>query len=740
MARTDKKQADLPSRDEILRFIEESPEPVGLREIARAFGLRGGARARLKDSLRTLRGEGLIGRGRRGGVAPAGREGDGLPKVLVVEVTGTDADGELLARPQNWRSEAAPPTIYLAPERRGRPALTAGDRALVRLQQIEPGVYEGRPIRVLDGAPRRILGVYDPKTDGGRVRPTDRRVKSELSLRREHAEGAEAGELVLVEALQERRRLGLQPVRVVERLGPLDSSKALSLIAIHEHDIPSVFSAAALAEAEAAQGVTELESGIGPARLDLRDLPLVTIDGADARDFDDAVWAEADPAPGNPGGWRLIVAIADVAHYVRPGSALDGAARERGNSVYFPDRVVPMLPEALSNGWCSLKPEAPRPCLAAELWIDAEGSLLRHRFHRALMRSRARLTYEQIQAARDGNADGTTAPLLTEVVEPLYGAYEALARGRAARGVLELDLPERQVRFDQAGEVAAIEVRQRLDSHKLIEEFMITANVAAAEALEDRGLPCLYRIHDVPDPQKLEALREVLRSLNLSMPRGQTIKPAAFNRILQRSAEHAEAAMVSRLVLQAQSQAAYAPRNIGHYGLALRRYAHFTSPIRRYADLVVHRALIVAFGLGEGGLEDGEIAGLEETARHISSSERRAQVAERDTLDRFSAAFLQDRIGARFTGQVSGVTRFGLFVTLDESGADGLVPVSSLPDDRYDHDPKAHALVGRRWGRRYRLGERVDLRLAEADPISGGLILSLEEASERPRRSRRKGR
>ena len=740
MARSDKPKVELPTRDELLRFIEESPEPVGLREIARAFGLRGGARARLKESLRDLRGEGLIGRDGRGGVAVAGRDGHDLPRVLVVEVTGSDADGELLARPQSWRREETPPTIYLQAERRGRPALTAGDRALVRLQPLEPGVYEARIIRVLDSAPRRMLGIYDPKTEGGRLRPTDRRAKSDFALRAEHAKGAEAGELVLAEAIQERRRLGLPAVRVVERLGQLDSNRALSLIAIHEHDIPSAFSETALAEAETAQGVTDLAQDSGPARLDLRDLDLVTIDGADARDFDDAVWAEPDPSPGNPGGWRLIVAIADVAHYVRPGSALDGEARERGNSVYFPDRVVPMLPEALSNGWCSLKPEEPRPCLAAELWVDAEGSLLRHRFHRALMRSRARLTYEQIQTARDGRPDDLTQPLMERVVAPLYGAYEALARGRRERGVLELDLPERQVLFGEDGRVAAIEARQRLDSHRLIEEFMITANVAAAETLEKHGPACLYRVHDVPDPQKLEALRDVLRSLNLSLPRGQTIKPAAFNRILQRTAEHTEAAMVSRLVLQSQSQAAYAPRNIGHYGLALRRYAHFTSPIRRYADLIVHRALITAFGLGSGGLDEPAVEGLEETARRISTTERRAQLAERDTLDRFSAAYLQDRIGARFTGRINGVTRFGLFVTLDESGADGLVPVSSLPDDRYDLDPKSQALVGRRWGRRYRLGERADLRLVEADPISGGLILNLEGSQKKPHRHRGKRR
>ena len=737
MARSDKKRTDLPSRDELLRFIEESSDPVGVREIARAFGLRAGARGRLKQLLHDLRSEGLIGRGPGGVTGTEGLDSRDLPKVLVVEVSGTDSDGELLARPASWRGDDDPPTIYLAPERRGQPALTRGDRALVRLQQIEPGVYEGRPIRVLGAAPRRLLGVYDANREGGRLRPTDRRIKSEFALRRENAAGAESGELVLVEPVSERPKLGRQEVRVVERFGGLNDNRALSLIAIQEHNIPSVFDEDALAEAEAAQAVPEGPDEASPARLDLRELDLVTIDGADARDFDDAVWAEADPAAENSGGWHLIVAIADVAHYVRPGSALDRTARERGNSAYFPDRVVPMLPEALSNGWCSLKPDEIRPCLAAELWIDKDGSLLRHRFQRALMRSRARLTYEQVQSARDGQPDEQTKPLMTTVIEPLYGAFEALARGRTERGVLDLDLPERQVRFDESGRIDSIEVRERLDSHRLIEEFMITANVAAAEALENRGRPCLYRVHDTPDPQKLESLRQVLATMNLSLPRGQTIRPVTFNRILQRTAEREEAALVSRLVLQAQSQAAYAPRNIGHYGLALRRYAHFTSPIRRYADLIVHRSLISVFKLGDDGLDEETAGDLAELGRQVSASERRAQLAERDTLDRFSAAFLQDRIGARFTGRISGVTRFGLFATLDDSGADGLVPVSSLPDDRYDHDAKSHALVGRRWGRRYALGERVDLRLVEADPISGGLILNLEESTKKPRDKRR---
>ena len=754
MARPTDRKVPFPSRETLLDFIASSEGRVDSREISRAFGLRGADRSRLRQVIRELRDEGLLERDEGRGYS----DGETLPNVLVLEVSGSDPDGELLARPLKWRGEDQPPRIFLAPERRGRPALEPGDRVLARLQQLEPDVYEARPIRVLGGAPKRLLGIYDPDTEGGRLRPTDRRAKRDFRLKPDQAAGAEPGELVLAEVLHERGRLGLQPVKVVERLGKVDETRALSLIAIQEHDLPSVFPPDALAQADAAEAVTDADMAKS-GRVDLRDLNLVTIDGADARDFDDAVWAEPDDDPRNAGGWHLIVAIADVAHYVPEDSPLDQEALRRGNSAYFPDRVVPMLPEALSNGWCSLRPGEDRPCLAADLWIDAEGRLLRHGFRRGLMRSAARLTYEQVQDAWEGRPDDLTAPLLEDAIKPLYGAFEALSLYRETRGVLDLDLPERRVRFDEDGRIAAIEQRERLDSHRLIEEFMITANVAAAEALEGKASPCLYRVHDRPDPQKLEALRQVLRAMELSFPRGQVVRPEAFNRVLDQVAkrgpsdEQDEPAMVSRLILQAQSQAVYAPRNIGHFGLALRRYAHFTSPIRRYADLVVHRSLIEAFDLGSDGLSEAVSAKLAETGRQVSMTERRAQVAERDTLDRFAAAFLKDRIGGQFTGRVTGVTRFGLFVSLEDSGADGLIPVSTLPDDYYDHDSRAHALVGRRWGRSYGLGQALQVTLSEADPITGGLVLTLagEETttagtgrggprSRRPAPDRRRGR
>ena len=469
-----------------------------------------------------------------------------------------------------------------------------------------------------------------------------------------------------------------------------------------------MFSAEAVADAEAAQA-TPLGS-----REDLRDIPLVTIDGEDARDFDDAVYAEP-----NGDGWRLIVAIADVAHYVRPGAPLDRTAWERGNSVYFPDRVVPMLPEALSNGWCSLRPLEDRGCLFVDMKIDASGHKTSHRFGRGLMRSAARLTYEQVQEAHDAGQD------LDLPLPALYGAFKALLGARIARGTLDLDLPERKVVLDDTGKVLAITPRPRLDSHRLIEEFMVLANVAAAEELEARHLPCMYRVHAPPSDEKLESLRTFLHGMSISLPPSGQIHPRDLDAVLKAVAETEQAPLVNEVVLRAQSQAQYSPDNSGHFGLSLSRYAHFTSPIRRYADLCVHRALIRGLGAGPDGLADADAAKFEDTADHITATERRAALAEREAIDRYLAAFMADKTGAQFAARISGVTKFGLFVTLAETGASGLVPLSALPDDFWIHDEATKSLTGRRTGMSYHLAQTVDVRLTEASPVTGGLIFSL---------------
>jgi ribonuclease R len=699
-----------------LAFIRENPIPVGKREIARAFRITGSERIQLKAMLKELEREGALGRnpGRRFG--PPGR----LPEVTVVEVTGTDQDGEVVAKPIAWDGAGPPPRIYMAPDRRGTPAIGPGDRVLARLKHIGADKYEGRTIRRISETPGKVLGVFALGPDGGRIRSTDKKYKAEYRVAPEDAAGAKEGELVFAELL-DGARLGLRPVRIVERLGDMGNPRSISLISIFARGIPVDFSHDALAQAERA-GPVSVEG-----RVDLRDTSLVTIDGADARDFDDAVWAEPDGDASNPGGWHLLVAIADVAHYVRPGDPLDKAAGERGNSTYFPDRVVPMLPEAISNGWCSLRPAEERGCMAVHIWIDAHGNKLRHRFVRGVMRSAARLTYEQVQAAADGRPDELTAPIVQSTITPLYGAYRLLLAARIARGALDLDLPERQVIIGDHGHIDRIVPRARLDSHKLIEEFMIAANVAAAETLEEKRTACMYRVHDAPAPDKIDSLREFLGSLGYKLAKGQVLRPKHFTQILDKAAGTPHAQLVSQVVLRSQAQAVYSPHNIGHFGLALRRYAHFTSPIRRYADLLVHRALVSALRFGPDGLPAGAEAAFENIGEHISMTERRSDAAERDAQDRFVAAFLAARVGASFAGRISGVTRFGLFVTLDDTGADGLVPIRTLPADYYAHEEARHRLVGRSSGRVYALGDTVEIRLAEADAITGGLVFELLE-------------
>jgi ribonuclease R len=644
---------------------------------------------------------------------------DGLPDTTMILITGTDADGDPVGRPASWDpNDGRAPLIRMIPERPGQPGLAPGDRVLARLRPTGAGQYQGRTIHRLSEGPSRVLGVFRAGHPDGRIIPTDRRAKAEWIVPHGHDAGAEAGELVLAEPLAH-HRLGLKPARVIERLGKMGEARSISLIAIHTHDIPVEFPADALAEANDARAVPLAH------REDLRHIPLVTIDGEDARDFDDAVFAEPDGT-----GFRLIVAIADVAWYVRPGSALDRAARNRGNSVYFPDRVVPMLPEALSNQWCSLLPGEDRGCLFVEMRIDKAGRKLSHRFGRGLMRSAARLTYEQVQDAVDSDADLIVNP------RPLYDAFHALAGARVDRGTLDLDLPERKVVLSPAGEVLSVFPRPRLDSHRLIEEFMVLANVAAAEELERLAHPVVYRVHAPPSDEKLAALRGFLNGLGISLPAGNQLHPRDLDHVLRKAADTPEALLVNEVMLRSQSQAAYSPDNIGHFGLALTRYAHFTSPIRRYADLLVHRALITGLRLGAGGLAADEIARLPDTANHITATERRAALAERDAIDRYLAAFMADKVGERFTARVTGVTRFGLFVTVPASGATGLVPMTALPDDYWHHDEMEQTLTGSRTRRVFRLSQDVEVRLTEANPITGSLVFQIARMDQVGKRSR----
>ena len=751
MARTKPHNAPFPTREQLLAFVKDHAGKAGTREIARAFGLKNADRAQLKRALRDLAEDGAVETRRKKHHKPGT-----LPSVTLADIVSRDRDGEIVAVPTEWDEEThgEAPRIRILTPRKAKPGEAAGvgDRALVRVEALpkaEGGAaYSGRVIKVLDRARKRMLGIFRSLPGGGgRLVPVDKKALGrELNIPPHATMDAQDGELVAADVAKS-GRFGLPTGTIKERLGSLKSERAVSLIAIHAHGIPHVFPREALAEAEAAKPA-DLKG-----REDWRTLPLVTIDPADAKDHDDAVHAEPDTDPANRGGFIVTVAIADVAHYVRPGSALDREALERGNSVYFPDRVVPMLPERISNDLCSLKPSVDRAAMAVRMVIAPDGRKRSHSFHRVLMRSAAKLHYAQAQDAIDGNTDDTTAPLKQSVLDPLFAAYRAVQKARDARAPLDLDLPERKILLKPDGTLDRVIVPQRLDSHRLIEEFMILANVAAAETLEKAGVPPIYRVHDEPSLERVEALRDLLRTLDMSFPKGAVLRPSLFNTVLQQVKGTDTEILVNEVVLRSQAQAEYSAENYGHFGLALRRYAHFTSPIRRYADLIVHRGLIRALKLGDGALPDEtDLKSLNEISARISASERRAMAAERETTDRLIAHHLADRVGAIFEGRIGGVTRAGLFVKLDETGADGFIPARNIGDDYFQYHEDRHAMIGRSTGETYRLGDNVTVKLVEAIPVAGALRFELMSSGrsgkpvpvrpvrDRPTRARANGR
>jgi ribonuclease R len=717
----------LPSKDAIRQWIIDNPALSAKRDIAKAFGIKGDGRIELKALLRELEAEGVLQK-----TARRFREAGTLPPVAVLQVLAPDAAGDLYATPLEEGIEDAP-RILIIPKK-GDPALGAGDRILARLSKVDLDdyVYEARLIRALGSNPKKVLGVFRLGSEGGRIVPIQKGDDKEWRVAADMAMGARDGELVEAEAVGA-RRLGLPAARVLARLGDPAGPRAASLIAIHQHGIPDTFPDAVMREADRAEPV-----GL-KSREDLRGLPLVTIDPVDARDRDDAVLAEADADPGNPGGFVLWVAIADVAHYVTPGSALDREARKRGNSTYFPDRVVPMLPDILSGDLCSLHEGVDRACLAVRMVIDAQGAKRSHRFVRGLMRSVASLSYEQVQTAVDGSPDEVTGPLLEPILKPLYAAHAALAQAREIRQPLDLELPERKIVLDDEGRVTSVAFKERLEAHKLIEEFMILANVAAAEELIRLKRPLLFRVHEEPSPMKLDSLREVAEGAGLTLAKGQVLQTRHLNRLLAQAEGTDFDELINISTLRSMTQAYYHPENFGHFGLALRNYAHFTSPIRRYSDLIVHRALIAGHGWGADGLSVWDVENLEETGKLISDAERRSMAAERDTNDRYLAAYLADRIGAEFAGRISGVQRFGLFIRLDETGADGLIPIRSLGREFFHYDEASQTLMGSDTGLTLGIGQKVTVRLSEAVPVTGGLILELlavEGAVMRPARGK----
>lgn len=705
----------IPNKKEIRDWIADHPGSTFKRDIAKAFGIKGAARIDLKRILKELQDEGhLAKRGK------AYRDPDKLPPVSILQVLGPDENGDVFCRPMEWTGEGPEPRILFS-ARATDPALGKGDRILARLQEVsgEDYIYIARLIRRIGTNPLKILGIFRKGAEGGRIVPISKGSDKEWSVASDATGGAKDGELVEAEQAGPKARMGLPKARVTDRLGNPAAPKAVSLIAIHEYGIPDSFPDAVIAEADAAKPCDV------KGREDMRDMPLVTIDPADARDHDDACFAEVDPDPKNKGGYLIWVAIADVAHYVMPASKLDQEARVRGNSTYFPDRVVPMLPDRLSGDLCSLHEGVPRASIVVRMQIDKGGEKLGHTFFRGLIKSHASLTYEEVQAAVDATPNDKCFPLLDTVIRPLYDAYHALVKARELRAPLDLELPERRVELSDEGKVTSVNFKDRLDAHKLIEEFMILANVSAAEVLIEKKSPLLLRVHEGPSDDKLEALRETAKSAGLVLAKGQVLRTKHLNMLLgqARDTEHSE--LINMSTLRSMSQAYYSPAHFGHFGLSLRSYAHFTSPIRRYADLIVHRSLISAHGWGDDGLTDFDIENLAETANKISETERRSMLAERDTTDRYLAAYLSEKMGSEFQGKISGIAKFGIFVRLDETGADGIIPIRSLGREYFDYDQTTNTLMGSETGVTFSLGLRVTVRLTEAEPTAGGVAFEL---------------
>ncbi|MGE0743009.1 MAG: ribonuclease R [Hyphomonadaceae bacterium] len=712
------------TRERVLEALRKAGGSAQKRDIARELGIGANQKKELRHILRELEESGALGRSGRKHYADA----HALPESGVMDIVDRDHDGELIARMRGPEGYFGP-AIRLAPgearRMKGDAAIGVGDRVLARISRDDSGEFIARVVKRLGQSAHRILGVYRANTDprarfgGGRVEPADRKARHALIIEQQHVGEAKDGDLVFVELAPERGRAhGPKRGMIREIIGRESDPRAASILAMHTHGISEGFSEEEERQAKAAQKPTL------KGRTDLRDVPLITIDPEDARDHDDAVFATPDTDEKNKGGWRVWVAIADVAAYVTPGSPLDRGAWRRGNSTYFPDRVAPMLPESLSADLCSLREKEERACLAVEMIFDREGRKVRHKFVRGLMRSAAKLSYEQAQAAIDGEPNDKTTPLLDPILKPLWEAYRTVWGAREKRQPLDIDAPEHKIIFKD-GKVAGVKRRERFDAHKLIEEFMIQANVCAAETLEQKGRPQIYRVHDRPSDEKIAALSDFLPTVDMSWSKGQTITAGRFNRILHLAEQSPNKDIINEVVLRTQSQAVYSPDNIGHFGLNLRAYSHFTSPIRRYADVTIHRALIRALKLGDDGASDAEEARYEETAQHVSETERKSMAAERDANARYISSFLADRVGAVFEGRVTGVTRFGLFVRLHETQADGLVPISTLGNERWIHDEAAHALVGEHSGERFPLGMKVEVRLEEATPISGGLVFSI---------------
>jgi ribonuclease R len=723
----------LPERTDILALLERRAAPLAFEALAGDLGVEGvDALDALNRRLRAMTRDGQLVHNRRGefgllsrmdlvsGRVQAHRDGYGF---LVPDERGED--------------------LFLSPrEMRG---LMDGDRVVVRTVRIDrQGRREGAVVEVLERATRRVVGRYLTEHGVGHVRPENRRIHHDVMIPAADAGGASHGQIVAAEIVEPPGR-HTQPIgRVTEVLGEHMAPGMEIDVAVRAYDLPEEWPEVALAEAGALG--TSVPEGAKAGRVDLRALPLVTIDGADARDFDDAVHCRATPR-----GWKLTVAIADVGAYVEPDGALDAEACLRGTSVYFPQRVIPMLPEALSNGLCSLVPDEERLCMACELLVDRDGRVTRSRFFAGLMRSHARLTYDEVAAlvvecdAKSRRARGALVGHLDE----LYRLFRALAGARRRRGAMDFDTVEPEFEFDEERKIRAVRARARNDAHRVIEECMIAANVAAAKLLERHRMPTLYRVHEGPDEDGLGELRVFLGELGLRLGGGPRPEPRHYAALIERTASRPDAYLIQTVLLRSLTRAIYTPVNAGHFGLAHQAYAHFTSPIRRYPDLMVHRAIKHVLGAGRRDSFGYDVARMHALGDHASMTERRADEATRDAVSWLKCEFMMDRIGEVFAGTVSGVTAFGVFVTLDDIFVEGLVHVSVLGHDYFHFDPVHHRLEGERTRTVHRLGDRLRVRVMRVDLDERKIDFELADApgpppagtrrARGPRRARRRG-
>ena len=696
--------------DDILHYIESFENGITRHVLARAFDIKGTSRIFLKNTIRDLMELGLIRKSN--GKYFKNNKGE----LVIVEIVEINKSGTITGIPTAQLFTDKSEKITIEPIEKTRKfgksiRLIVGNRALVQVRKADNKLF-GKFIQLIENLDsKRVIGEFRSDNKGAWLVPSDKKIRETYAIAGEFTMNAVNGDIVVANVTINPRTRRII-AEVVEVIGKLSDPSVISLIAIYDNHIPNKFSHEAIKLADTAQPASI------KGREDLRHIPFVTIDGEDARDFDDAVWAEPDLTPGNPGGWHAMVAIADVAHYVLPGDALDVEAKERGNSVYFPDRVVPMLPESLSNGLCSLRPNEDRAAIAVHLNINQSGKTIGFKFVRCLIKSSARMTYNQVQKLKDANQ-------LKEPLVSLYGVYDSLMNFRHQRGTLELDIPEKYIALNAKGTIESVSLRERFDSHKLIEELMIAANVAAAKLLSQKAVPCMYRIHDKPDLTKIASLKTFLKGTSIKPPSSLEPNQKELNKVIEQAKDTKYADVISELVLRSQCQAEYSPNNIGHFGLNLSQYAHFTSPIRRYSDTLVHRGIITAMEFGIDGLNTKHPVDFKAIGQHLGLTERRAAIAERDTKDRMVAAFMVSKVGETFTARISTVTGFGLFAIIDQYAATGLIHISKLKGDYFTFDEDRRRLFGRRGKQSFQMGDMISVKVEGANPLTGSIELSI---------------